>query len=607
MINTSYKELKMTKSIEKDIGELINFFDNYGIDYNKFSQLDFSKRQAYPNTDVYSNIPQSYDTKKWLQTIKEIYNGEANGVSRVVAIKHATNGWNIVETFNFLNWVKFYEGGNHMKYKFAQLWYENPETPGYFLNIKKDVEQAKPEANSTSIDFAKQESVQDVDKKERIEKQRNKIIGRLDSVEKLLRSKDGHLFSGKEFESLLQSIFDLKKKIHLVNKISVSTKLYQDMIVREANVLYKNGFKKAADVLYSTAASPPLQQSAQNSTKLTEVSPAKVKPTEAKPTEAKPTSTTPAPTADPSGAGSTGIPAGTPNMGNAGPPTMPTSPPNNTPNLAGSGKGGAVKEFMSKLDGANKDELSVEDDLEVYEDNELLSEAQFAPQRLGIDEPMTNSPAPSPLKPSPVKAPTLPPPLPPLPDEEPLEVTSDEPLEISDNDLTVPETSELEISKDFDKKMDAAFANITVADVVSKLEDLAKIFKTREVPRQLGVVDMMLDSLGLASFFPALSEAHNKSLESNNYISTRIDEVLSKLRGSMTANKIDLKGELPNEHIPAEIKEKLQSDENKDLARKQNKKELELNSKPTPQIDVQKDLREPVINRPSANVRPPTI
>ena len=96
------------------------------------------------------------------------------------------------------------------------------------------------------------------EKKHIIEKQRHKIVGRLDSAEKLLRTRDGQLFAGKELESLMEAIYSLKKKVQLVNKLSVSTKLYEDMIIREANILTKRGYPRASDVLFKIAQGAPI-------------------------------------------------------------------------------------------------------------------------------------------------------------------------------------------------------------------------------------------------------------------------------------------------------------------------------------------------------------
>lgn len=87
--------------------------------------------------------------------------------------------------------------------------------------------------------------------------------------------------------------------------------------------------------------------------------------------------------------------------------------------------------------------------------------------------------------------------------------------------------------RSFEDLVETVFSNVKLSDVINKLEELSRIFKTREISRQLAIVDMMLDKLGLASFFPNLSEATNKTLEANQYVLTRIEDVLSTLRGAL--------------------------------------------------------------------------
>jgi hypothetical protein len=557
----SDEELSSTPEVEAQIEKLMKFFDEYGIEYGKFDpeatpKLDLDKKRAYPNNDQYTYIPGQHDTRKWLDAVKTIYYAEKNGSGRIPAIRQVTSGWNPVETFDFLNWLKFHESGDYMKYKFAQLWYENG-APGYFLHIKPDAQkEPEPSVAGKDIDFARDTaatSLSNNEKRDIIEKQRNKIIGRLDSAEKLMRTQDGQLFSGKEFESLLEAIYQLKKKIQMVNKVSSSTRLYEDMIVREANVLTRQGFVKAADVLFSVAQAnnpPPPGTGTKD--------------------EGKPLS--PTPPAPPAESG--GAPGGLPSTGPGSPTTPPDSPNENSP----------VGKFLTNLETgkiSSKDDAEVDDELEVSDnievdsaDDELLvTEAQAAPKPPTSDDvPPTAPPAPKPAV------------------EEPLEVTEDD-LPKKENDT--PSVS------DFDSRVNQVFSNISVSDVVSKLEDLAKVFKTREIPRQLGIIDMMLDSLGLASYFPSLSEATNKALESNNYISTRVEDILSKLRGSMASNEIDLKGgDTPERPEVKGIKNNLQQSEDKEKARKQMRKdqesaELEGKTKETPEVDITEDLGAP--------------
>jgi hypothetical protein len=131
----------------------------------------------------------------------------------------------------------------------------------------------------------------------------------------------------------------------------------------------------------------------------------------------------------------------------------------------------------------------------------------------------------------------------------------------------------------------------------------------------------MLDSLGLATFFPSLSEAQNKSLEANNYIATRVDDILSKLRGSMAAKKIDLQGDsgAPTSPELDSVKNTLKSQDEKEKARKQMRKdqeagELEGKSKATPDVELEEDLAPaipagptPAPTPPPAKPRPPAV
>ena len=589
----SDEDLKLSEDMQEKIEKLIKFFDEYGIDYDKFDvksipKLDFDKKDAYPNNDQFMFIPNQHDTKKWINAISEIYNKEQQGDTRVQSIRRVTSGWNIMEIFDFLNWVKFYESGGHMKYKTAQLWYENDSLgPGYFLEVKKDKMQDVDKAvdSGQNIDFAREQAANNSEKRQTIEKQRNKIIGRLDSAEKLLRSPDGHTFSGKEFESLLETIYQLKKKIQMVNKISSSNRLYEDMIIREANILSKKGFIKASDVIYSLAQTPVAVGEKADGNENGKNIPL------------------PATPGDPSGAGHPGAPGGLPSMG----PGMPQgAPPSAAPEGMENDNSPAPEGIEKFLAGLNDGQYSptdkqvAEDDLEV-EDNELVVEAQMAIPTGPIDEPMTSSPMPEPLNPSPVDGPeSAPLPVKETVLDEPLEVI-EEPLEVTEHDI--PKEEGPNLTSNFDAKVDSVFSDITISDVVAKLEDLAKIFKTREIPRQLSIVDMMLDSLGLASYFPSLSEAINKSLEGNNYISTRVDDILSNLRGAMPTKEIDLKGNSEeNDKVP-DIKNKLKEDSEKEKARKQMRKDqenLELTNKrkETPEIEIEEDLQTPLAPAP---------
>lgn len=77
--------------------------------------------------------------------------------------------------------------------------------------------------------------------------------------------------------------------------------------------------------------------------------------------------------------------------------------------------------------------------------------------------------------------------------------------------------------------IEKALEGITIQDVINRLQALSKVFKNREISRQLFIIDLMLDKLGISGFFPQLAEATKSALESNQYSQNRIEEVLSKL------------------------------------------------------------------------------
>ena len=553
--------------VQGKLERLEKFFDEYGISYEEYDSNNTPKLKlnAYPNYDEYMYIEPARDTKKWIDAVKDIYYRERTGTNKRSAILTTIGKWDDMEKKDFFNWLKFYEEGSHLKYKYAQqMWYEGIN-PGYVLPFKKD---APPDSNHADDSL---EEISTVEKKRIIEQQRKKIIGRLDSIEKLLRSDEGQLFAAKEFETLLEIVYQLKKKIQLINKKSASTKLYEDMIVKEANVLMKKGFSKAADLLY----------------KLAQPIPAAVPP-------ALPTNVSGAPATIP------GAEVGTQRSDGVG---GGATPPNNPPNLVNTKTPPpeAIDQFMKGLKGGNVTsdisdvlDLSDTDDLDVKDDENYLEVVKEAQEVV-----------PPPAEPEP-----LPPPAP----DENLEVTEDTPpLKPTDSNLEVKDESpdaSTGASTAFDSAIDTAFKNIKVDDIVMKLEDLAKIFKTREVPRQLAFVDMMLDTLGISSFFPSLAEATNKSLESNQYILTRVEDILSKLRGTMKTNEIDLTSESPAPPEVQALKGRLSEQEESEKSKKKMRKEIEdkklqEQGKETPDVEIEEDLSQPTEVAPTAPVAAP--
>ncbi len=80
----------------------------------------------------------------------------------------------------------------------------------------------------------------------------------------------------------------------------------------------------------------------------------------------------------------------------------------------------------------------------------------------------------------------------------------------------------------------------------------------------------MMDALGIASYFPALAEAMQRSLDANQYMLIRIDDVLSGLEGSVAPPQaIDWQNQKPPQagHQGSGIAQNLSAEENKEAER----------------------------------------
>lgn len=124
-------------------------------------------------------------------------------------------------------------------------------------------------------------------------------------------------------------------------------------------------------------------------------------------------------------------------------------------------------------------------------------------------------------------------------------------------------------------KIDEALKGITLSDVIVKLEGISQLYKNRPLASELNKVDFMLQHLDLAPYFPNMAEAIKSALDSNQYVLTRIEDILAKLRGANAASsgQLDL------------LKNKLeQSEENS--AKKREQKEISEMSPTAPETEL---------------------
>jgi len=76
---------------------------------------------------------------------------------------------------------------------------------------------------------------------------------------------------------------------------------------------------------------------------------------------------------------------------------------------------------------------------------------------------------------------------------------------------------------------------INTTMVINRLEGLSKVLKSRDTIRELASIDILLNEMGIASYFPELTDAQAKLIESFGYASNKIEAIIAKMRGSGTS------------------------------------------------------------------------
>lgn len=481
------------------------------------------KKIAYPQGYGVGFIETPRDLSKWMQAMRSIYAmGQQPGCDLPMAFKLVTQNWDNMERRDFKHWMSFYEENAHQKYKTADDKYYQA-APGVMIPIdhlkaKLPMGNSGPDVSSFNLPPNPQE--EKAAKTEEIKKKLKAIIGRLNAAERIATDPDvqDHLKSrmvDMPLPNWVRILQDLKRAIQLAPIKNAGSSIFEDLIIKQANILKLQGHPKAAREMYKFAQVVP---------------------------------------------GSISEP----------PSEVPVAlPAENTENGEE-----ALDEFIEGMSlGGDTDDTN---DIEDMEDDPLASITVIA-QALPEVVPPTKAPTPAaPLDQGPV-----------VEEEE-------------------KEVAKTEMHTKTDNLLEAALSNVTLNDVIGRLETLANLFRTREIPRQLAIIDLMMDRLNISAFFPSLAEASSKSLESNQYALTRVEEILSKLRGAVKTpaeRELDLTGtEAPTEVLPevhpGHVRQTLQNQEVADKARKQrrkNEQEAAEQIAAQPITNVTEDLAQPVV------------
>jgi len=532
-------------------------------------------KTAYPQGYSVDYI-ESYDINKWVKTLETMYLYANQGYDISKTREQLTQNWDSMEKNDFNHWVKYYQGNNQNSYKTAQFLPGMVDSnylavaPGVIAPNKPPVlNELKPNIKLPEED----------DPQFKINKKIKSIISRLMSAEKLATDPDVQRELSKRLDvgihKWLEELQRVKRLVQVAPIKHASSTILEDLIIKEANILAHKGFPKTAKELIKIAQDP-------------------VPP---------PPPLEPGMDALPPPPGVTPLPPGP-----GGPPAEPAKDPlaEVSESLFGRGFGDENSIDDENLD----DDFDIEvaefdpdfnDIVDMLEGTDPISENMVVMAQ-ALDPLAAPAPelalAPSPeLSPAPAAG-TVP--------AKPVSVPKAE-IEIVDEPQ---ESADTLVHKKTDDLLENALSGITITDVIERLDTLVNLFRTREIPRQLAIIDLMMDQLNLSSFFPGLAEASSKSLESNQYALTRIEEVLSKLKGSIKNPKeqeLDLLGKeistSPSAVDLEGVRSSLEDQENKEKARKQQRRLDEQAKVEKPVIEVEEDLAQPV-NLPTSPAAP---
>lgn len=84
-------------------------------------------------------------------------------------------------------------------------------------------------------------------------------------------------------------------------------------------------------------------------------------------------------------------------------------------------------------------------------------------------------------------------------------------------------------------------ASVSIQGVIARLEGVNKRLASRDLIRELAAVDILLNELGLASYFPELSLAQSKLIEAFGYANNKVEDVTARLRGTGTSKPVEKK------------------------------------------------------------------
>lgn len=561
-------------------------------------------KTAYPQDEYAKMIEPPRNLTKWTQTMRELYDQAQRGMDFKRAFDSVTHQWDDMEKLDFKHWLNFYQENAHQKYKSAQ--YSHLNNGGATIPTKalRSVLPQMPDMNGLAPAVEVENQRVESERKAIVQKKIQALISRLNSAEKISTQPEVQLALQKvlsigveQWVSLLQQ---LKREIQLAPMRGYSSQTLEDLIYKNANRLRVIGKDQAATFLIKFAQlGTPMPT---NSMDVVNMNPIDV-PMGGQPVMPSFKEDAPGPTV--------GLPGAAPSSAAA-----PTGPMAEPMEAQPEEENPILKKFLELLAGPNEDSNKADMDLQEPNDQLVVSEEDFDDLKIVRAQAIPMD-SPKPLRdsiqaPVPLAAPNQ------IPQEAPL--VEEEELVLPEEELVSPE--EESIPEMSDKKVDpfdAALTSVTMSDLISLLESVANVFRARELPRSLTKADLMMSQLGLSSFFPSLGDAIKSALESNSYCSTRVEDILSKLKGTMLSPmNIDLGGD-----EVGKIKSNLARQDEMEKAKKEKRRLQNLQDEVSPPAEeitqvpeeiaqapaqiktappVRPELPQPVIGPPPGNV-----
>lgn len=474
-------------------------------------------KQSYPNYSDYRPELPVYDIQKWIGALKNIYLKVRLGSRKQDAIDEIINSWPQLEKYNFSNWMRYYESGEMDRYKIAaeNSYYENADEHYFLPNPKNtipspiqsiNVQQLQQDANNIA-----RQRLSEEERKAANEKVRKSLIGRLNSIEKILGNDHGFTFAGNEYSDLLTSIQSLKAKILTHNRTALSARTYADLLIREANILKKNNCSMSSDLMIKLAQQIP---------------------------------------------GNIGnLDAGMPGAGGAiegGGSGAGTTP---IPNLSEPPAGiedeeSPIDKFLENISPnpyEDNDIQDIDDEIkdEVFmceDEIEIDSFSDFEDELIVMGQEIPEEEIKSKIKP---------------------QIKSQK------------EIREIPVHSDFDALVNSAFDKLTIEDLLAKLQDINLIFQKKEINKQLALADLMFSKLQFTPYFPEFAEIQQKQLDAANYSLTRMNSIISTLQGGIGKSKINLSDDTQQDNPESLLLQRhLENEERKEKERKELRKEV---------------------------------